>query len=728
MELHDIALLAANYVNTTDKHIFLTGKAGTGKTTFLKYIIQHTFKNTVVAAPTGIAAINAGGVTLHSLLQLPFGTFIPENIPLSDSHTRVNTPQTLFRDRKMNATKRKLLQELELLIIDEVSMLRADLLDCIDHVLRNIRKKNTPFGGLQILFIGDLHQLPPVVKEEEKRLLNSCYENLFFFQAKALLQSQPIQIELQKIYRQSDRNFIELLNRFRYNEQTNKDIDFLNQYYKPEFQAEKNSGYILLTTHNYKADHINHTELHKLEGKLFPFEAVIKGDFPENIYPTVSKLELKKGAQVMFIKNDPSGQGEYFNGKIGIVTQLDADNITVQCDDGNEINVGTYTWENKRFTLNKSTNEIEEKYLGSFEQFPLKLARAVTIHKSQGLTFEKAILDPENTFASGQLYVALSRLTSLKGLVLSSPIPTNPPGTDKVLAEFAKSSKNEDDLKSELVGFRKNFIQKFLTEAFTLHALEKALQYHLRGFNKAENRSVKQHYQEWTTNFHSSVLSLAGVGDKFIRQVNGIMQSDEYLQALHERVDKADDYFSPKLAQLRMELKQHKSVIKDKKKVKGYIRELESIESQLLLQIKQINKVRLFLEQAAENKVLTKTQLLKSDLYTKLNQDAQKPKNDKIPTALISFKLFQQGKNIEEIALERELTEGTIMGHLCKYIETGEIDAEKIIASDKLAEIIKAYEAGYKRSGEIKAVMSNDFTYGEIKVALSHIRRTGTKE
>ena len=345
-----------------------------------------TYKNAVVAAPTGIAAINAGGVTLHSLLQLPFGTFIPEIIRLPASESRITTPQTLFQESRFNASKRKLIQELELLIIDEVSMLRADLLDCIDHSLRYLRKrKSEPFGGLQILFIGDLMQLPPVVREDEMNLLRQYYASPYFFDARALKDTPPILVELQTIFRQSDQQFIDLLNRVRHNEQTEKDLQLLNQHYQPDLDSTSLEGYVHLTTHNRKADSINQSRLRNLEGEDFTFEAHLEGDFPDSMFPTGEKIQLKVGAQVMFIKNDPSGQGQFFNGKIGQVSGLSQEEIWVRFEDGNEILAETYKWENKRYVLNKTNSQIDERYMGSFEQYPLKLAWAVTVHKSQGL-------------------------------------------------------------------------------------------------------------------------------------------------------------------------------------------------------------------------------------------------------------------------------------------------------------------------------------------------------
>ena len=358
----EIAKLAAKFINTTNRNVFLTGKAGTGKTTFLREIVQKTHKRTVITAPTGVAAINAGGVTLHSLFQLPFGIFLPEEGPSTTMHSGdyIHNQTTLLQNLKLNVTKRKLIREIELLIIDEVSMLRADLLDAIDTVMGSVRrKKHLPFGGAQVLFIGDLLQLPPVVKDEDLIHLKPYYESVFFFQAQCLQQEKPVYLELDKVYRQSDEQFVELLNRVRDNEMDEYDIRFLNKKFEPDFYPEPDDGYIFLTTHNRKAEAINKRGLQLLEAKTESYEAEINGDFNEHSYPLASSLTLKLGAQVMFIKNDPQGKGRFFNGKIGHIKAL-GQTIIVGFRDGDEVEVEKYAWENKKFKLNESTNEIEE--------------------------------------------------------------------------------------------------------------------------------------------------------------------------------------------------------------------------------------------------------------------------------------------------------------------------------------------------------------------------------
>lgn len=724
MQLQAMAKLAASYVNTTNRHIFLTGKAGTGKTTFLKYIIDHTHKRAVVAAPTGIAAINAGGVTLHSLLQMPFGSFIPENVPVDVTNNRVNTPQTLFQNFQFNATKRQLIREIELLIIDEVSMLRADLLDCIDHTLRHLRKKSSPFGGLQILFIGDLMQLPPVVKEDEKQLLSSYYSSLYFFDAKALRDTPPIHLELRKIFRQQDQDFIDLLNRLRHNEQTSDDLLFLNRYFNPDFNQAEETGYIHLTTHNYRADKLNQYKLAELQDELYTFKAKIEGTFPESMFPTTEELLLKEGAQVMFIKNDPSGEGQFFNGKIGVISSLSDEEIWVRFEDGNEVLVTTYEWENKRYTLDKESNEIEETFVGSFEQYPIKLAWAVTVHKSQGLTFEKAILDLSGTFAPGQLYVALSRLTSLKGLVLSSLLPENPPKIDESLSRFNASTEEEKELEIKLKDDQKSFIAELGQSVFDFSSMVKTLQRHQQTFTKDESRSIKQKYSAWTKELLEETTPLRKIGEGFTKEIHRILRDEEYIIKLSERVEKAKIYFLNILVPLTEDVQTHIKTVLKEKKVKAYIKELEEVESAFIQKIREMERISFLIEGLKSGDI--SAQNFKAPLSNKLSSVKEKKgKKDKTPTAKISFELFKQGKTIKEIAGDRDLTESTIEGHLAEYVGKGMILIEEIVDPKRLKKIQEVLKSDAVGLGEIKSKLPKNYSYGEIKLVIAHQNSEG---
>ncbi|MFY0593734.1 helix-turn-helix domain-containing protein [Roseivirga sp.] len=724
-ELSELAKITANYINTTDRHIFLTGKAGTGKTTFLKYIVAHTHKKTVVAAPTGIAAINAEGVTLHSLLQLPFGAFIPQHIQPPNVNSQFTTLATLFSNVRFNASKRNLINEIELLIIDEVSMLRADLLDCIDHTLRFLRRRrNEPFGGVQILFIGDLLQLPPVVKDSEWQILSQYYSSSYFFDALGLKGNPPLNVELDKIYRQSDQRFITILNRFRENQQTREDIGVLNQHYRSDYQKLTGQGYIHLTTHNKKADEINAERLADLSGKTFTYRAKIQGDFPENLQATSPDMKLKEGAQVMFIKNDPNGEGRFFNGKIGHITKINSEDIWVTFDDGLAVQVPFYLWENKRYSLNKETNEIEEKVLGSFEQYPLKLAWAVTVHKSQGLTFDKAILDLTDSFAQGQVYVALSRLTSMEGLVLSSKIPESNFELSDSMKEFSRSKASLDQLSESLLADRKNYLVKLLTETFNFASIDFALQTHVKSFNKQENRSIKQQHLPWTIGLAKEVQPIKGIGDNFLRQIRKITSTESnYLEIATERVAKASEYFIPILKKASKDIKLHDANLTDKTKLKTYRKELKELEQQFFNKWQVIHKTNLLIQFTLEDKILSREDLELTELHESRKSETKKVKRRvKTPTAEVSFKLYQSGKSIEEIAEERSLVPGTIGGHLCQYIELGDVDAYRIVDMEKLDNMLKLINDETTSSSEVKAKLGDEYTYTDVKVAMAHYR------
>ena len=399
---------AEELVLHTDSHIFLTGKAGTGKTTFLRSLKSKTYKRMVIVAPTGVAAINAEGVTIHSFFQLPLGP---------------QTPGQPINYQKLNKKKLQIIRTLDLLVIDEISMVRADLLDAIDNELRRVRRCDRAFGGVQVLMIGDIHQLAPVAKPEEWELLQPYYDSVYFFSSHVLKETPYLCIELEHIYRQQDPNFIELLNKIRNGRLDQQSMDLLQKRCIPNFNPEDKEGYITLTTHNAQADSINETKLDALKTQRLTFRARTEGTFPENTYPTKENLELKIGAQVMFVKNDPSPDKQFFNGKIGRIVRYDQEEQTLYVESGGEtIPVTSLTWQNFEYTLDKDSGEIKEKEIGTFEQMPLRLAWAITIHKSQGLTFDKLIVDAGKAFAHGQVYVALSRCTSLKGLVLKTPI------------------------------------------------------------------------------------------------------------------------------------------------------------------------------------------------------------------------------------------------------------------------------------------------------------------
>lgn len=531
--------LAFNFVQYTDKNIFLTGKAGTGKTTFLHELKKTSHKRMAVVAPTGVAAINAGGVTINSFFQLPFGPYIPGN---------TSKPE----QKRFNKDKINLIKSLDLLVIDEISMVRADTLDQIDEVLKRFKDHNKAFGGVQLLMIGDLHQLSPVVKDEDWMILKDYYPNLFFFSSKALGLTHPISIELKHIYRQVDTHFIDLLNSVRQNQIDENVLKKLNQRYIPDFNPKDEEGYITLTTHNKSAQEINDKKLLELQTPLCRFNAIVQDEFPEYSYPTLAELELKKGAQVMFVKNDPSRERLFFNGKIGIVTKISEEQILVKCPgDLSEISVNPLEWTNIKYELDTQSKEVKEKIIGTFTQFPLKLAWAITIHKSQGLTFEKAVIDANLAFAHGQVYVALSRCKSFEGMVLRSPISLNSVKTDGTVSEYTRNAKNNEPGEQDLNKSRISFQQALLYELFNFDGLKTSL-FRLK-------KLAEDHYSILDPNMIENLNLIRNTADKNIYEVAEIFkkQLNHYLSEkklpeanvdLQERVKKACNYFQEKIA------------------------------------------------------------------------------------------------------------------------------------------------------------------------------------
>lgn len=506
--------LAVDLVNQSDRNIFLTGKAGTGKTTFLKYIRDNCPKQMAIVAPTGVAAINAGGVTIHSFFQLPLSPFIPASGKqgFNNQNNESFNRHSLISRMRINSEKRKVWEQLELLVIDEISMVRCDLLDAVDTVLRYFRKRPCEkFGGVQVLFIGDMFQLPPVVRDQEWRLLSDYYESPYFFASQVLKDEPPLYIEFDKIYRQSEEVFIKLLNQVRNNELDSEGYSILESRFFPSFRRSKDDGYIILTTHNEQARTINLAQLNQLPTAPMKYEADIKNDFQENAYPADQNLVLKEGAQVMFIRNDSNKR--YFNGKIGTVSRLEEEKIFVRCEDVGEVEVKKEEWKNIRYSIDKSTHIMKEEELGSFSQFPLRLAWAITIHKSQGLTFNKAIIDAGEAFAPGQVYVALSRCTNLDGMILRSRLRKGSLLTDQRIVEFSRNIGSQDKLQKELQHSKKKYQEKILLSAFDFRLVTnncKDLKFHL-----AENKnSFTTGAIEWIDELLNKINRLDQAGNK----------------------------------------------------------------------------------------------------------------------------------------------------------------------------------------------------------------------
>jgi len=532
--------LAKDFVRHTGNHIFLTGKAGTGKTTFLHGLKEYSPKRMIITAPTGVAAINAGGVTLHSFFQLSFGP----NVPGSDT-------QRQTEQRRFNKEKISIIRSLDLLVIDEISMVRADVLDGVDAVLRRYKHHHLPFGGVQLLMIGDLHQLSPVVKDDEWQLLKNYYNTQYFFSSNALQQSEMVSIELKHIYRQSDADFIQLLNRVRDNRLDGDTLKTLNSRYIPEFNADENQDYITLTTHNRSATHINDKHLQTLTTKSHSFQANIQGDYPAFSFPTAEKLILKKGAQVMFVRNDNSTDKQYFNGKIGRITDISQQSITVKCpNDDNDILVEPVTWENIKYTVDATTREITEEVIGRFTQYPLRLAWAITIHKSQGLTFERAIIDASAAFSHGQVYVALSRCKTFEGMVLSSPISPRAIKTDTAIAKFVSHASQTPPTQEQLNIAKIHYQQKVLLDCFNYQSLASSLEKFTRLL--LENHAYIQATGIDTIETLKQQVfeEIITVSNKFEKQLQSLFkheQAPEEDDAIQDRAQKATRYFNEKL-------------------------------------------------------------------------------------------------------------------------------------------------------------------------------------
>ena len=546
MEQNDQLRTAWDFVENTGRSIFLTGKAGTGKTTFLKDVMSGSRKRPIVVAPTGVAAINAGGVTIHSFFQLPFSPYVPG--------AKVESKFDFSRE------KRKIIASIDLLIIDEISMVRADLLDAIDAVLRRFREHNQPFGGVQLLMIGDLAQLTPVVTPEDERMLKPYYDTPYFFGSKALQQIDYVTIQLEHVYRQQDASFINILNEIRSGQPSADALAKLNSRslaHNPSPRGEGNmkderSGYIRLTTHNNLANFYNESELQKLPGPSYTYRAEIKGTFPDYSYPTAEALVLKEGAQVMFVKNDPSGKHLYYNGRIGRVMEASDNRLTVYCEgDSEAIEVEPLEWENTRYTLNEQTREIEAEVQGTFKQLPLRLAWAITIHKSQGLTFDRAIIDANQSFAPGQVYVALSRCRSLEGLILATPLEARAIINDERVDSYIAQQEYQAERSIQKLPLLKQEYERYLLlqlfDFRSIFALQETMVRIFAEFFYHSHASLKQLHDKTLIDLRQRVLDVAS---KWQQKIQAMPYETLHDADFLDRVMRSAEYFSDQLREI----------------------------------------------------------------------------------------------------------------------------------------------------------------------------------
>ena len=736
---------AAKFVNNTNAQIFLTGKAGTGKTTFLKDLANSTHKSHVIVAPTGIAALNAGGVTIHSQFLFPLGFFLPVREPeghYSDQYGCF-TQHTLSRKHPINASRRQVLKSIDLLVIDEVSMLRADVLDAIDYRLRSIKRNfKQPFGGVQLLMIGDLYQLPPIVKDQEWSVLKNFYKSIHFFESKALAESGMVYLELDKIFRQQDDVFIGLLNNLRANQVTKEDVDLLNSHLKLPAEIKEIRDCITLTTHNYKADQINRERLDAIQKPSHYYEAEVTGDFPESLYPLPASLELREGAQVMFIKNDSSGEGDYFNGKLAQVQSLKEDEIEVIMEGARiSYTLKKENWENKKYLVDPETKELEEEVVGTFSQFPIKLAWAVTVHKSQGLTFDRAVIDVGRAFAPGQVYVALSRLRSLDGLILQTPIQDHALHSDSQVQQFTSQASSQGDLLEILQQNQQAYLHELFSQVFSIDSILQDL----ASMQKKQEGSMEFEDPEMQTALPNLLAQLSEqrtVAHRFSQQLSSILAKNG-LNQLQERLVKGTDYFKGYLENALQQLLNHIAEVERFSRTKTYLQNLEELEIALLKKYGDISKVQSIVQSILTGvktnelkKLDEEKQRLRLRLWEAAKAKAQdnpkfaqnktgrkksgKPnlKRKVGETYEITFEMISEGKSIGDIVIARGLAESTIKGHLARGIKEGKVSLDDCLPSEVIFEIRSAMDE-YKTVMALRTHFADKYDYGTIRMVVA---------
>ena len=708
---------AWDFVEHTGRSIFLTGKAGTGKTTFLKTVVEQSKKRSIVVAPTGVAAINAGGMTIHSFFQLPFTPYVP--------NARIKSKFDFGKE------KRRIIASLDLLIIDEISMVRSDLLDAIDSVLRRYRDRYKPFGGVQLLMIGDLQQLTPVVTPEDEVLLKPYYDTPYFFGSKALQQIEYVTILLDKVYRQEDATFLDVLNHIREAHPTADDINILNQRCQPAFIPKPSEGYIRLTTHNYLADNYNDNELKKLPGHSYTFQAQIEGNFPEYSYPTSEVLTLKEGAQVMFVKNDPTGEHRYYNGRIGEIVEISESRVCVLCaGDAEGIEVEPLEWENAQYQLNPETRVIETKIQGKFRQLPLRLAWAITIHKSQGLTFERAIIDANLSFAPGQVYVALSRCKTLEGMVLSSPIETRAIIADKRVEDYIGHQEEEAQKSiSRLPQLKEEYYRFLLLELFDFHDIFYKEEHLLRLMTEFFYHSftdITELHKRVLANFSAQTMS---VSEKWLQKIRQSAMETLHTEDFQERVKRSAEWFESSIHEVFAQSVDLATQIKsnNKQAMSRFTEALADVRQAVLSRrflLSKIAELGFSIPIYLHEKQYSLLDAIDEDKIKKPRKQRtkkEKPKKEpKEKTWNITFQLYKQGLKPDEIAKFRNLTVTTIIGHLARFIPTGEVTLSELVPpahQDAILKVIQTIGKGESKSA-IKNLCPPEVTYQEIELVL----------
>ncbi|MGC3948404.1 MAG: AAA family ATPase [Chryseolinea sp.] len=686
----------------------LRGKAGTGKTTFLRSLPEHTYKQHIIVAPTGIAALNAGGTTIHSQFLLPFGMFIPDRSYAEPPAENANwyTETVLAKRHPLNSVRKQVLRSIDLLIIDEVSMLRADLLDAIDYRLRYARNNYAQrFGGVQLLLIGDLYQLPPVVKKEEENKLQQFYRTNWFFESKALQQDGFSYVELDKIFRQRDRIFIDLLNNLRHNCPTRGDIHTLNEFYQSPDVVRELREVITLTTHNYKADEMNRRALEALPSTSRFFDANIQDDFPEGMYPVPARLELKVGAQVMFIRND-SEEGLYFNGKLATVSEINGDAVVVvMAGTDTSYTLQRVMWENKKYAITEETKELVETVTGSFSQYPVKLAWAITVHKSQGLTFEKAIIDVGAAFADGQVYVALSRLRSIEGLILRTRIDPSVVSTDRLIVSFDEYHNKPGLLENEISQRQKKYLVDLAIKTFDFHPLTRELTYLIKSAS-AEATLADTTMHDIPHQIADAIGAEAGNTIKYREQLRGLAESDK-LDDFLVRLSKGMEYYQSLLLEQRKLLVKHIRIATMAKRGRRYMNDLKDLDEMLGHYWMQVAKVFALADsivngrgtfdfsasqqaheqaQQALASALAEVPLKKKDKKKKKGKKNEPSPGNADHSGLV-LKMFKDGMNAQQIAEQLQIKMVEVENVLARCAERGQIRVTELLDQKSIDEI-----------------------------------------
>ncbi len=742
--------MAARFVSSTNSHLFLTGKAGTGKTTFLRQLAEQTHKSYLIVAPTGIAALNAGGVTIHSQFLLPFGSFIPVQEPAGnfENNARFITQHTLIRTHTLNSLRTKVLRATELLIIDEVSMLRADIMDAIDFRMRRAKGMySKSFGGAQLLMIGDLYQLPPIVKDEEWQTLQKYYRSMHFFEALAFKEEKMVTIELDRIFRQSDEQFISILNHLRNNLTTREDIDLLNSYYRSEEEIKSKQGIITITTHNQIADSINRRELEALPASSSYFETEITGDFPDKLYPLPQQIELKAGAQVMFVKNDSSEEKAYVNGKLARVDRIEDDEITViMSGTGIEFTLRKEQWEHKKYTIDEESKEVEEEIVGTFEQYPVKLAWAVTVHKSQGLTFEKAIIDVGQAFAPGQVYVALSRLQSLDGLILRTRINTTSISIDPDVQAFSNHVEQQKPLEGILQEKQRIYLEEMLSTTFDFTSLSQQLD------NLQKYTAGKMEFEDETMRNAMGVL-LKRIRDEekntllFRRQLQSLLQQNDK-DLLLERIRKGSEYYGNFMEENLRQVLFHLAEVLRLTRTKTYRNAISEIDQQLIIVMRKMAEAAHIAQCILANQGIEISDAISRTIIARrseLWEQAQKAADDnpkltkrksgrkrkkgakaeKGETYRITYALIREGKSMNEIAAERNLALSTIEAHALKGIREEDLDISSLLSEETVNEVTKLMRESSNSINDWHKSQGGKYSYGVLRMVHAHLKRKG---